>query len=485
MAGIAGIASENQDEWVTTALNKIDHRGGAGKAVGSHQGASLGQVWPSAQELFASEIEDQAVVLDGEIHNWATLSAGATSPAEALGAAYREEGPQLLAALDGPFAMAIADADGMFLARDSLGKSPLYYGSSNDNLCFASEMKALLNGEAEVSEFPPGHYYHPREGLVRYAQIEKQQALDLPAEEVAVELRDRLVKSVRKRVREGETGSWLSGGLDSATMTALAGRQVAGLKTFGVGVEGAPDLEYARAVADYVGTEHHERLCTLEEMLAVLPEVIYHLESFDALLVRSSIMNFLVGKMASEQVGAVLSGEGGDELFAGYSYLKKMDLSELPDELVDITGRLHNTALQRVDRCSSSHGLVARTGFLDREVLDYALQIPAEMKLRSHAGGAPVEKWILRRAMDGLLPDEVLEREKSKFWEGSGVGEMLAEHAESVISDAEFAAERALVDAIGVRTKEELFYYRIFRDQFGGAVDPGLVGRTKGAPVEA
>ena len=485
MAGIVGIASENQDEWVRAALNKIDHRGRAGKAVGSHHGASLGQVWPSAQELFASEIEDQAVVLDGEIHNWATLSTGATCPAEALATAYREEGPKLLAALDGPFALAIADEEGMFLARDSLGKSPLYYGHSDKRMCFASELKALLHGEADVSEFPPGHYYHPREGLVRYAQIEKQPTLDLPTEEVAVELRNRLVRSVRKRVRGGDVGAWLSGGLDSASLTALAGRQVPGLETFGAGVEGAPDLEYARAVADYVGTEHHERLCTLKEMLAVLPEVIYHLESFDALLVRSSIMNFLVGKMAAEHVPAVLSGEGGDELFAGYSYLKKMDLSELPDELVEITGRLHNTALQRVDRCSASHGLVARTGFLDREVLDYALQIPAEMKLRSRANGAPVEKWILRRAMDGLLPDEVLDREKAKFWEGSGVGEMLADRAESVISDAEFAAERALADGIRLRTKEELFYYRIFRDQFGGAVDPGLVGRTKGAPVTA
>lgn len=485
MAGIAGIASENQDEWVSAALNKIDHRGGAGTTVGSHHGVSLGQVWPAAQELFASGIEDQAIVLDGEIHNWATLSAGATCPAEALATAYREKGPQLLAALDGPFAVAIAGKDGIFLARDPLGKSPLYYGRSHDNLCFASEMKALLQGEVDVSEFPPGHYFHPREGLVRYAQIEKQPTLDLPAEEVAVELRHRLVRSVRKRVREGKTGAWLSGGLDSATMTALAGRQVPGLSTFCVGVEGAPDLEYARAVADHVGAEHHERLCTLEEMLAVLPEVIYHLESFDALLVRSSIMNFLVGKMASEHVQAVLSGEGGDELFAGYSYLKKMDLSELPDELVDITGRLHNTALQRVDRCSASHGLVARTGFLDREVLDYALQIPAEMKLRSRADGAPVEKWILRRAMDGLLPDKVLNRAKSKFWEGAGVGEMLADRAESVISDAEFAAERALADGSRARTKEELFYYRIFRDQFGEAVDPGLVGRTKGAPEAA
>jgi len=480
MAGIAGTTRRDQEKWVGDALQTIEHRGGSGQTIRRLKHATLGQVWPSAQDQFAVKADDHSVVLDGEVHNWPELRMGATCPLEALEAAYRERGPGFVSDVDGPFALAIGGPEGVFLARDTVGKSPLYFGRNNGTVFFASEMKALVGSDIEMSEFPPGHYFEPGEGMVRYARIETQPPMDISAKEAAAELRSLLVMSVKKRLESGEVGSWLSGGIDSATMTALARRQQSTLETFAVGVAGAPDLEYARIVADHVDSNHHERICTLEDMLAILPEVIYHLESFDALLVRSSMTNFLVGKLASEHVPAVLSGEGGDELFAGYAYLKKLEPSDLPDELVDITRRLHNTALQRVDRCSSSHGLVARTAFLDRDVVDFALQIPTDMKLHE----SDVEKWILRRAMDGFLPDKVLNRTKSKFWQGAGVGELLATHAEGVISDAEFEAERTLDDGTVLNTKEELFYYRIFRDRFGEAFGAGLVGRTKGAPVD-
>lgn len=480
MAGIAGIADSRQDEWVEAALAKIEHRGDAGQVVLHLDGATFGQLWPPAQERFALHADRHAAVLDGEIYNWTDIAAEPSCPLDALETAYRDKGPAFVAELDGPFAIAIAGPDGVFLARDTLGKCPLYFGENGGKLFFASELKALVASGADISEFPPGHYYEPGRGLVGHARLEKQPALHITNEEAAVELRRRLVDSVTKRLKGSEVGSWLSGGIDSSTMTALAARQQSGFKTFAAGVEGAPDLDYAEMVAHFLETQHHERVCTLEEMLEALPQVIYHLESFDALLVRSSVTNFMVGQLASQHVPAVLSGEGGDELFAGYEYLKELDPSDIPDELVDITRRLHNTALQRVDRCSSSHGLVARTGFLDRDVVDFALQIPPEMKLYHNE----IEKWILRRAMDGLLPDQVLNRTKSKFWQGAGVGDLLAAHAEGEIADTEFASQRGLANDVTLNTKEELFYYRIFQEQFGAELDPALVGRTKGAPVQ-
>jgi asparagine synthase (glutamine-hydrolysing) len=440
----------------------------------------MGWVWPEVQAPFAQGAEAVAVALDGEVHNWADLADGAGSPAEALQKAYLSEGPRFVARMDGPFALAIAGPRGLFLARDLVGKSPLYYGISRHAVCFASEVKALLGWADHISEFPPGHVHDPALGLASFASLEQPAMLDYPPEAIAPRLREHLTASVRKRMRQGEVGTWLSGGLDSATMTALARQQVPNLRTFSVGMQGAPDLQHARAVADYLETEHFERVVTVDEMLSVLPEVIYSLESFDALLVRSSIMNYLVGRLAAEHVPAVLSGEGGDELFAGYSYLKYLHPDDLPEELVDITKRLHNTALQRVDRCSAAHGLVARTGFLDRDVLDFAMRIPPGMKIREN--GASVEKWILRVAMDGLLPEEILWRPKSKFWEGAGVGELLAAHADQAIPDTEFLRERRLPNGASLNTKEELFYFRIFREQFGDMFDVGLVGRTKGAP---
>ena len=234
----------------------------------------------------------------------------------------------------------------------------------------------------------------------------------------------------------------------------------------------------ARLNSYHIGSEHHEVIVTLDDMLAALPDAIYHLESFDALLIRSSVNNYLVAEKASEYVGAVFSGEGGDELFAGYEYLKDMDTEELPDELIDITHRLQNTALQRVDRCSSAHGTMAHVGFLDPDVVEYALRIPVDLKL--HDG---VEKWILREAVRDLLPEAVANRKKAKFWEGAGVQEIISDYAESRISDDEFARERALPDGSSVNTKEELMYYRIFKEHFGELEDLSWMGRTKGAPV--
>lgn len=272
-------------------------------------------------------------------------------------------------------------------------------------------------------------------------------------------------------------GSWLSGGLDSSTLAALMRPHVRTLHTFAAGLEGAPDLEFAREVAAYIHSDHHEVILTLDSMLEVLPKVIYHLESFDALLVRSSITNYMAAQLASEYVSEVLSGEGGDELFGGYQYLKALDPATLAAELVDITNRLHNTALQRVDRSASAHGTVAHVAFLDPEVVAYAHRIPVQYKIR-----AGVEKWILRRAMEGKLPERVLNRTKAKFWEGAGVQDHLAQYAETHLSTADYNSERTLFNGWTLDSKEELMYYRIFKEHFGHLEDLSWMGRTKKIP---
>jgi asparagine synthase (glutamine-hydrolysing) len=237
-------------------------------------------------------------------------------------------------------------------------------------------------------------------------------------------------------------------------------------------------VHYARVAARHIGSIHHTRTVTKDEILQTIPEVIYHLESFDALLIRSSILNFLVAELASDYVPAVFSGEGGDELFAGYDYLKNIPEENLQDELIDIIARLHNTALQRVDRSASAHGTVAYVGLLDQDIVELALGIPAKYKIKDG-----VEKWILRKAVADLLPEDLLMRKKAKFWQGGGVTEIIAEHAEKMITDHDFHAERKLLNGETLNTKEELLYYRIFREYFGNFRDLSWMGRTKGAPV--
>ena len=449
MSGIVGIARTGERKLVNRMLDEIAYRGPAGRAIVEANGATMGVVWTEGQADSFSDLIEESLVQD----------AGA----------------------EGHLAEAQATSEGLTLVRDQLGRAPLYYGQmDNDTLCFASEVKAMLEATHDVNEVPPGHRYDGNK-MRAYFHLKKKRPVEGSTEDIAQELQRRLSDSVERRVSEsgGLVGSWLSGGLDSSTMAALARPHVDKLYTFAAGAPNAPDLEHAREAAEFIGSDHHEVVVSFNEMMDALPEVIYHLESFDALLIRSSITNYLVAKAASDYVPAVFSGEGGDELFAGYEYIKSMDIEDLPDELIDITNRLHNTALQRVDRSSAAHGTVAHVGFLDPDVVDYALRIPPDLKL--HDG---VEKWILRRAMDGLLPESILDRTKSKFWEGAGVGNQLSQYAEERINDSEFECERVLPSGEVLNTKEELMNYRIFKEQFGEFEDLAWMGRTKGAPVD-
>ncbi len=447
MAAIAGIASPGKKKEVAKLLEAMQYRGPAGQKVIETDGATLGVAWTEPQANAQEKLTQTEVAQDyaGEGHS--------SSAQDSL--------------------------DGLVLKRDRLGVAPLYYGRTQDGLlAFASEVKALMDLAEDIEELTPGSTLKNGE-VTPYYHLEKKTPTYEDSQVIAKKLRQKLEASVEKSTRQkGEIGSWLSGGLDSSTMAALARPRVERLYTFAAALDGAPDLEAARIVADYIGSDHQEVIVTLADMLAALPDVIYHLESFDALLVRSSITNYLVAKRASDYVPAVFSGEGGDELFAGYSYLKDLEPAQIPDELIDITGRLHNTALQRVDRCASAHGTVAHTAFLDPDVVDYALRIPARYKLRDGT-----EKWILRRAVEDTLPDVIVERTKAKFWEGAGVSDLLSQYADENIPDKDFQDERNLPNGWQLNTKEELMYYRIFRERFGALEDLSWMGRTKGAPV--
>ncbi|KPL78935.1 hypothetical protein AC812_00570 [Bellilinea caldifistulae] len=359
----------------------------------------------------------------------------------------------------------------------------MYYGKTGETLVFSSEVKALLPVIKDIHEFPPATVFTTSRGFHRYKKFDPQTFSDADENSLITGLRMRLEQAILRRIITDEMGCWLSGGLDSSAIAALARPHVRSLHSFVSGVEGAEDLEYSRQMAIHLNTIHHERIVTLEEMLNILPQVIYHLESFDALLVRSSITNYLTAEMVSDFTGAVLSGEAGDELFAGYEYLKSLPLENLPIELEDILNRLHNTALQRVDRCAQANGVVPFVPFTDPDVVDFALRIPPQFKLYKR-GDEIIEKWILRRAVEDLLPAAVLWRPKAKFWQGAGVQNLIEEYANQHVSDADFKRERQLPNGWVLHTKEELFYYRIFKEHFGELENLEWMGRTKGTAVQ-
>jgi asparagine synthase (glutamine-hydrolysing) len=444
MAGIAGIAHSKRQKDVERMLEVIKHRGPAGKAIFDldSDNVTLGVVWPTRQKEFEALLFENKIVRD---------SSGTGHLAEAR-------------AIDG----------GISVSRDSLGAAPLYTGWTEDHVfCFASEVKALLKVSKEVYEVPPGvtldlkHYDIP-------AVMHKETLLDESPDKIAETLFQKLDQAVKRSFEQGAAGCWLSGGLDSSVLCALLRPYVKNLHTFSVGMIGSSDLYYAQQVANQLGTEHHELVVDQDRLVEVMPRAIYNLESFDARLVRSSLMNYLVGELAAKYVPAVLSGEAGDELFAGYDYLKTIALSELPAELLDIQGRLHNTAFHRVDRSSAGHGLIAHLPFADPDVVQYARKIPAQYLIKDGMG-----KWILRQALRGKLTDEVLWRGKAKFWEGSGINDLFVKIADEQISDIDFEKEKTLPNGWILSSKEELMYYRVFKERFGEMTTLDWMGRTK------
>ena len=161
----------------------------------------------------------------------------------------------------------------------------------------------------------------------------------------------------------------------------------------------------------------------------------------------------------------VLTGEGADELFAGYDYLREFtEADDLHAELERTVRSLHNLNLQRCDRVTMAHGLEARVPFLDREVIAWALRAAGLAKLPARASP---EKQLLREAFEGWLPDDLLWREKAEFGDGSGARDVLSRAIEAEISDEEFEAERGAVEP-PLRTKEELAYYRVWREHLQG-----------------
>ncbi|MDQ7816893.1 MAG: asparagine synthase-related protein [Melioribacteraceae bacterium] len=442
MSGIAGINKPDKCEQVSNMLDKISHRGKYEKKIFSTENSTLGIVLSKPQSDRNTYSEKEKFVKD-EFYN-------------------------------GHFAIAKETTETLELTRDQIGIAPLYYGFINDGkLSFASEVKALMEVTCDINELHPGTKLINNKIEEYYKTDIKASSADTP-KQIANQLYQLLDNVIRNRVSGIEIGSWLSGGLDSSVLATLAQPYAKKLYSFSSGLKDAPDLKYAQIMADYLKSDHHEIVVTLDDMIRILPEVIYHLESFDQLLVRSSITNYFAAKEASNYVEQILSGEGGDELFGGYLYLKNLPLSRLNNELLDITGRLHNTALQRVDRCALAFGTEAHLIFLDPQIVRFAFQIPPELKIRSG-----IEKWILRKAMESSLPETILNRTKAKFWEGAGVCELLSGYASGKISNADFELERNLDNGWIINTKEEFYYYRIFKEHFGVSINLDWMGRTK------
>lgn len=556
MCGINGIAYSNRshraDERVVKMMRDVQyHRGPDDGGLFLEENVGLGHrrlaivdVSHGAQPMF-NEDESLVIVYNGEIYNHADYRreleiAGHVykthCDTETILHLYEELGTKCLEKLRGMFAFAIWDRreKSLFIARDRLGVKPLYYYlSEKGDLFFGSEIKTILEAGAVkpelnynalpdqfanhgtsydetlyvgVKRLLPGHFLIWKDGNLKLEKFwdvsfEPKHPELINDELFVEEWLELFKKSVKLRLMaDVPLGMFLSGGIDSSAICAImAGMVDEPIKTFSVGFKEreANEFEYARIVAKAFKTDHHEITITPEEFFAKLPKLIWHED--EPIAFNASVPLYFVSKLAQEHVKVVLTGEGSDEILAGYGrYAKALQLLQYGEKYENLTpsfvrqmvktgasaigGRLSRTFLTRQsdienlffdnfavfskemqekmfsdetkariyeqnpyfyqnrwiqktdaenildrllyadtktylhellmkqDQMSMAASIESRVPFLDHELVGFTAKLPMEMKLRGKT-----TKWILREAMKGILPGEILTRSKMGF----------------------------------------------------------------------
>lgn len=493
-------------------VKKIRHRGpdwsgiySDDRVILAHERLSIVDVEHGAQPLF--DVHTRCVLsVNGEIYNHKELrlqlqnghNFQTNSDCEVILYLYDELGPEdFLNRMNGIFAFVLYDPgkNTYLIARDPIGVIPLYVGWDPENHFYvSSEMKALSGICTKIQEFPPGHYYLGHEKQFKcYYKPQWSEVGFYPSQPYSADvLRESLESAVRRQLMcDVPYGVLISGGVDSSIIAAIAAKYSKGrveengktpawwpqIHSFSVGLKDSPDLKAAKKVADHIGSIHHETIFTVQEGLDAIPDVIYQLETFDITTIRAATpMYLMTRKIRAMGIKMILSGEGADEMFGGYLYFHKApNREEFFDETVRKISKLHQYDCLRANKATAAWGVEARVPFLDREFLDVAMMIDPSEKMiiqgKSEDTGGRMEKWILRNAFRGYIPEEILWRQKEQFSDGVGynwIGSLKA-HAEHEITDLMM---QMASDRFPLKTPEskEAYYYRsIFESHFPDA----------------
>jgi len=428
------------------------------------------------------------LVCNGEIYGFRPLkdelkakgySFISDSDCEILPALYKEYGTDMFRMLDAEFALILYDAKEKkyIAARDPIGIRPLYYGISEDGTyIFASEPKSVLPLAQNVKPFPPGHYFIDGRFIKYRDMSEVSSYSDDDMEEIYRHIHDLLISGVQKRLdADAPVGFLLSGGLDSSLVCGIAAQSSQRpLETWSIGMDiDAIDLKYAREVADYIHSNHHEVIITKADVIAALETVIEALGTYDITTIRASIGMYLVCKAIHESsdVRVILTGEISDEIF-GYKYTDfAPNAAEFQKEAEKRIREIHMYDVLRADRCISVNSLEARVPFGDLDFVEYCMSIDPEKKLNRYGKG----KYLLRKAFekDALIPESILWREKAAFSDavGHSLKDDLTEFARQCYTDEEFEEGIRKYSHARPFTKESLLYRDIFEKYYPGQSD--------------
>lgn len=394
---------------------------------------------------------------------------------------FGETGPWYL---DGQFAFVLTNGTTHYIARDRIGICSLYYGYDQyGGLYVSSELKSIEpfmeHSKEGIKHVPPGcvlhntkyterldyHMYAPQNWMTSIPQFK-------PKYDRLYEL---LYKSVEKRLLSADAGTqvglFLSGGLDSSIIAAIAQeiahkRNMGKLKSFSIGLENSPDLFNARKVAEYIGTDHYEKIFTPQEGIESLVDVIHHIESYDVTTVRASTPMYLLAKYMKEEhnIKYALSGEGSDELFGGYLYFRNAQKPHIMHwECVRLVNNLHMFDCLRSHKTGLASSIEVRVPFLDNDVVNYVMNMNPKFKL-SHTRGT-MEKMVLRNCLPSdLLPSEIVWRQKEQFSDGVGYGwiDYLRDYAIKAIFATDQLKYQEHYQMSEVPSHEQCLYMKLF-----------------------
>lgn len=504
MCGIVGIFNINgqvteERKRVLKMARKIRHRGPdwsgvycGQNAIMAHERLSIVDPKSGGQPLYSPD-KKLILAVNGEIYNHRDIrnryeglyDFQTGSDCEVILPLYKDKGIHFLEELNGIFAFALYDEekDEFLIARDAIGVIPLYIGKDKDGkVYFGSELKALEGFCESYEPFPPGHYYHSKDGVMKrwytrdwmdYSNVENNET------DISL-IRDKLDSAVQRQLMSDVPyGVLLSGGLDSSIISAIAKKYASKrietngkseawwpqLHSFAIGLKDAPDLLKAREVAEHIGTIHHEVNYTIQEGLDAIRDVIYYIETYDVTTVRASTPMYLLARVIKSMgIKMVLSGEGADEIFGGYLYFHKApNAKAFHEETVRKLSKLYLYDCLRANKSLSAWGVEGRVPFLDIDFLDTAMRVNPASKM---APGDVIEKKILREAFADTLPEGVVWRQKEQFSDGVGYNwiDTLKEVTSNAVSDEQMAtaAERFPINT--PMNKEEYYYRSIFEE---------------------
>lgn len=486
MCGLIFCEGELEETKFLAAFNTIAHRGPDQAIIHKDRHGIFGfhrlAIMDISEKGMQPFITDRLIVMcNGEIYNehyikdiFSDYAYTSHSDCEVLLPLYLEHGAVMGPYLDAEYAFVIYDRelDIVIAGRDPIGIRPLFYGYLKDTgkIAFASEAKALISICNAIKPFPIGTIYYDGQ-WIRYHDI-KEVSYQIKDEVLALsKIKHKLMDAVKKRMMSDvPIGYLLSGGLDSSLVSAIAALYTKQpIVTFAIGMEhDAIDLKYAKIVADYIGSTHHEVIMTFKDVLEALPYVIYHLETYDITTVRASLGMYLLSRYIKEKtdIKVILTGEISDELF-GYKYTDfapsakafQMESEKRLEELYEYD-------VLRADRCIAAWSLEARVPFGDLAFVKEVMSIDPSLKLNTSGKG----KYLLRKAFekDELIPESILWREKAAFSDavGHSMVDKLKLQAESLYSEDDVKKAYLKYPHNTPFTKEALWYRDIFESYY-------------------